>query len=278
MDLQVTHNILKSHAEAWHIYNDYYRETQGGKVGIALHGDWAEPVDPSKPEDVAAADLYLQFMLGWFSHPIFVDGDYSTILKAQVEKKRNECPLNEPVVLPVFTPEESQRIRGTADFFGINHYTSRLVNYTAGGCTPGPMTVGDFSAHVDPTWPSTASSWMYTPPWGLRRVLNYIDTEYLSVTKVPILITGNGMPTEYDGDSFNDTQRIEHMKGYINEALKGMKLKVVVYENIFVISYICFQILDKAFAPNFRNYIKKIEILQVQPSFAFVYIIFAYSL
>uniref|UniRef100_A0A8C4EUW2 beta-glucosidase n=1 Tax=Dicentrarchus labrax TaxID=13489 RepID=A0A8C4EUW2_DICLA len=219
---QVTHNMIKSHAEAWHVYNDKYRKTQGGKVGIALNSDWAEPMNPSRPEDIAAADRYLQFMLGWFAHPIFVDGDYPATLKTQIEQKRNKCPLSEPARLPVFTPEESRRIHGTADFLGLNHYTSRLVNNSEGGCTPGPQGVGDFQAHVDPSWSSTASDWIYSAPWGLRRLLNFISTEYLNVTKVPIHITGNGMPTEYSGDTINDSLRIEYMKSYINEALKAI--------------------------------------------------------
>uniref|UniRef100_A0A669DK22 Lactase n=1 Tax=Oreochromis niloticus TaxID=8128 RepID=A0A669DK22_ORENI len=218
---QVTHNILKSHAEAWHVYNDNYRKTQGGKVGIALNSDWAEPSDPAKPEDVAAADRYLQFMLGWFAHPIFVNGDYPAILKDQVEQKKIACPDSVPAKLPVFTPTESQRILGTADFFGLNHYTSRLVSNSNGGCTPGPEGVGDFHPTVDPTWSSTASDWIYPVPWGLRRLLNYISTEYLNVNKLPIYITGNGMPTDYSVDSLTDTSRMNYMRSYINEALKA---------------------------------------------------------
>uniref|UniRef100_A0A3Q1I872 Uncharacterized protein n=1 Tax=Anabas testudineus TaxID=64144 RepID=A0A3Q1I872_ANATE len=221
---QVTHNIIKSHAEAWHVYNDKYRMKQGGKVGIALNSDWAEPMDPSRPEDIAAADRYLQFMLGWFTHPIFVDGDYPATLKNQIEEKRKKCTHFEPARLPVFTSEEKKRIQGTADFLGLNHYTSRLVNISDGGCTPGPQGVGDFQAHVDPSWPTTASAWIYSAPWGLRRLLNYISTEYLNVTKVPIYITGNGMPTMYSGDTLNDTSRIEYMRSYINEALKAILL------------------------------------------------------
>lgn len=213
--------MLKSHAEAWHLYNTSYRKTHGGKVGIALNSDWAEPSDPSRPEDKAAADRYLQSMLGWFAHPIFVDGDYPAALKAQIEKKRTECPDSEPARLPVFTSEESQRIRGTADFFGLTHYTSRLVKSSDGGCSPGPQGVGDFQASVDPSWPSTASDWIFSAPWGLRRLLNYISAEYLTTSRVPIHITGNGMPTEDSGDAFDDSNRTEYMKGYINEALKG---------------------------------------------------------
>ncbi|KAK2906305.1 lactase/phlorizin hydrolase-like isoform X2 [Channa argus] len=221
---QVTHNMLKSHAEAWHVYNDKYRVKQGGKVGIALNSDWAEPMNPSKPEDIAAANRYLQHMLGWFAHPIFVDGDYPAILKTQIEEKRKKCPLSEPARLPHFSPEERKKIQGTADFLGLNHYTSRLVSSSDGGCTPSPQGVGDFQAHVDPSWPSTASAWIFSAPWGLRRLLNYISTEYLNVTKVPIYITGNGMATQYSGDTLNDTSRIEYMKRYINEALKALAL------------------------------------------------------
>ncbi|KAM9364868.1 lactase/phlorizin hydrolase-like [Pholidichthys leucotaenia] len=218
---QVTHNILKSHAEAWHVYNDNYRKAQGGKVGIALNSDWAEPKDSSKPEDVEAADRYLQFMLGWFAHPIFGKGDYPPSLTTQIEKKTNECPESPPAVLPVFTPAESQRIHGTADFFGLNHYTSRLVANIDGGCTP--EEVGDYEESVDPSWTSTDSDWIYSVPWGLRSLLNYITNKYLNVRKVPIYITGNGMPT----GGLNDTSRMDYMRSYINETLKAILIDEV---------------------------------------------------
>ncbi|XP_015240208.1 PREDICTED: lactase-phlorizin hydrolase-like [Cyprinodon variegatus] len=219
---QVTHNILKSHAEAWHVYNDKYRGPQGGKVGIALNSDWAQPGDPMKPEDVAAAERYLEFMLGWFAHPIFIDGDYSQVLKTQIEKKKTDCTGSVPAVLPTFTAEEKARIKGTSDFFGLNHYTSRLVSSSVGGCVPGPQGVGDFRAYVDPSWPTTASDWIVSLPSGLRSLLAYIKNKYLTTHNVPIYITGNGMPTEYSGDPLNDTSRIDYLSGYINEALKAI--------------------------------------------------------
>lgn len=212
--------MIKSHAEAWHVYNDKYRKEQGGRVGIALNADWAEPKNPASVQDVEAAERYLNFMLGWFAHPIFVDGDYPALLRNQIDQKIVECG-KEVAKLPVFTEAEKQRIKGTADFFGLNHHTSRLVTESRGGCTPGPDSVGDFQTHIDPNWPTTASSEIQTVPWGLRRLLNYIATEYISVTTVPIYITGNGMPTEYSRDLLNDTQRIDFLKAYSNEALKG---------------------------------------------------------
>uniref|UniRef100_A0A8C2D9N4 Lactase n=1 Tax=Cyprinus carpio TaxID=7962 RepID=A0A8C2D9N4_CYPCA len=220
---KVTHNIIKSHAEAWHIYNDNYRKLQGGKVGIALNSDWAEPRNPSSDQDVAAAERYLNFMLGWFAHPIFVDGDYPTVLKEQIEKKKGSCG-KELARLPVFTEAEKQRIQGTADFFGLNHHTSRLISESLNSCDAGPNNVGDFKTHIDHTWPPTVSDQIQSVPWGLRRLLNYISLEYTSITKVPIYITGNGMPTEYNGNMFNDNERVDYLQAYINEAMKAVLL------------------------------------------------------
>lgn len=217
---QVTHNILKSHAEAWHTYNDKYRNTQNGKVGIALYSEWMEPKNPSSSQDSAAAVRYLNFMLGWFAHPIFVNGDYSAVLKDQIKNKNNLCG-KELARLPVFTEVEMKRIQGTADFFGLNHYTTRLISEVLGSCDPGLNNVGNFKVDVDPTWPNTSSDHIHSVPWGLRRLLKYISVEYTSITKVPIYITGNGMPTEYSGDVFDDTQRVDFLKAYINEAMKG---------------------------------------------------------
>ncbi len=36
------------------------------------------------------------------------------------------------------------------------------------------------------------------------------------------------MPTEYNGDVFNDADRVDYLKAYINEAMKGKHLKIIV--------------------------------------------------
>lgn len=37
------HNLIKAHAEAWHLYNDKYRTKQGGLISITINSDWLEP-------------------------------------------------------------------------------------------------------------------------------------------------------------------------------------------------------------------------------------------
>lgn len=63
------HNLIKAHAEAWHLYNDVYRASQGGVISITISSDWAEPRDPTNQEDVEAAMRYVQvcFPLSTFS-------------------------------------------------------------------------------------------------------------------------------------------------------------------------------------------------------------------
>ncbi|XP_061861226.1 lactase/phlorizin hydrolase [Colius striatus] len=235
---KVAHTILKAHAKVWHLYNDRYRSQQLGKVGLVLNSDWAEPKTPTSSEDVRAAERYLQFMLGWFAHPIFVNGDYPDILKAQIWEANQQCSTT-VAQLPLFTEEEKSWVKGTADFFGLSHYTSRLVSAVANGtCTPSYGSIGNFSWHVDPSWPQTASSWIHVVPWGLRRLLKFVSQEYTG-TEIPIYIAGSGVPTEGAGHPANDTLRVDYLRRYINEALKAVKL-----DTVDVRSYIVRSLVD----------------------------------
>ncbi|XP_053113949.1 lactase/phlorizin hydrolase isoform X2 [Hemicordylus capensis] len=235
---QVAHVILKAHARAWHVYDIHYRPKQHGKVGIVLNSDWAEPKSPGSPDDVRAAELYLQFMLGWFAHPIFVNGDYPDILKSQIKQKNQECST--PIAkLPMFSDDEKLLLNGTADFFGLSHYTSRYISASINhSCTPSYENIGDFSQHVDPSWPQTPAPWLYVVPWGLRRLLRFVSQEYTG-SRLPIYIAGNGAPTDDGGDLINDTTRLDYYRLYINEALKAIKL-----DAIDVQSYIARSLID----------------------------------
>lgn len=54
------HNLIKSHAEAWHLYNDKYRSTQNGLISITVNSDWVEPKNPYKQEDWDAVQRHMQ--------------------------------------------------------------------------------------------------------------------------------------------------------------------------------------------------------------------------
>ena len=217
----VGHNIIKSHAHAWHIYNDMYRPSQDGQLGITLNSDFIEPFDRNNPTHVEAAETILQFNLGWFGHAIYVDGDYPQVMKDNVADKSAKQGLSQSR-LPEFTAQEKEFIKGTGDFFGLNHYTTTYAVDTDYVVSDPPSYYNDQNAgsFKDDSWPRTGSSWLQIVPWGLRRLLVWLDNEY----KVPIYVTENGVSTK-DVYELEDTQRVNYYKSYINEVLKG-KVKI----------------------------------------------------
>lgn len=64
------HNILKAHAEAYHIYNREFKLQQNGRVSLALDLIWSESAS-EKPEDKAAAEQRRQFEVSSRSNFIF---------------------------------------------------------------------------------------------------------------------------------------------------------------------------------------------------------------
>lgn len=62
--------------------------------------------------------------------------------------------------LPKFTEEEVAYIKGSSDYFGLNHYTSYLLQWADGpvGSIPSHENDLGITRHQDPTWPSGASS------------------------------------------------------------------------------------------------------------------------
>lgn len=213
------HNLLKAHAEAWHLYNDKYRATQGGQISITINCDWAEPINQYKQEDVDAARRYLLFFCGWFAYPIFKTGDYPEVMKKNVRERSLAFGLPKSR-LPEFTESEKQRIKGTCDFFGLNHYTTVLagravydLEYQA---YQGDREIYTWS---DPTWLGSGSVWLRMNPVGLRRLLNWMKEEF---NNPPIYITENGISEQ--GTNLKDVWREHYYRYYINEAMKAAKL------------------------------------------------------
>lgn len=82
---EVAYVMLLAHAKAWHTYDQEFRATQQGKVSIILNTHWGEP-KTDKQDDIDAADRSMEWWLGWFAHPVFVNGDWPEIMKVTVKK------------------------------------------------------------------------------------------------------------------------------------------------------------------------------------------------
>lgn len=212
---RVSHVIIKAHARVYHTYDEKYRQQQKGVISLSLNTHWVEPKDPGLQRDVEAADRMLQFSLGWFAHPIFRNGDYPDVMKWNVGN-RSELQRLAESRLPIFTEEEKGYIRGTADVFCLNTYSSVYVQHNTPRLNP-PSYDDDRELTVsDMTSPSVSTAVHAAVPWGMRRLLNWIKEEY---GNIPIYITENGQGLE--SPTLDDTARIFYHKTYINEALKG---------------------------------------------------------
>ncbi|XP_041970641.1 myrosinase 1-like isoform X2 [Aricia agestis] len=215
-----SHNMLLGHARAYHLYDKEFRPHQKGKIGVTLDAFFAEPKDSNKQEDVEAAERYLQMRLGLYAHPIYSEsGNYPDLVRERIANISRQQGFSRSR-LPEFTPEEVEMVKGTSDFFGLNHYTTYQMS-------PSEMEEDwqvpsmDHDVGVkmapDPSWPIPGCSWLAVYPPGFRKLLNWITDNY--GTKIPIVVTENGV---CDGGELNDYTRVSYFNNYLNQMLLAM--------------------------------------------------------
>ncbi|XP_071059625.1 lactase-like protein isoform X3 [Pseudochaenichthys georgianus] len=214
----MTFNNPWAHAKVWHTYDTQWRAKQKGMVGISLTGDWGEPVDITNQKDIEAAERYVQFYLGWFATPIF-HGDYPQVMKDFIGRKSVQQGLGTSR-LPSFSPQEKSYIKGTCDFLGVGHFTTRYItqkNHPSARSSSSYFTDRDLAELVDPRWPDPGSEWLYSVPWGFRRLLNFVKSQYGNPM---IYVTENGVSEKMLCTELCDDWRIQYFKDYTNEMLK----------------------------------------------------------
>lgn len=107
--------------------------------------------------------LFCLFQLGWYAHPVYSkEGNYPPELIKLVDEKSLQQNYTRSR-LPKFSPEEVTYIKGTADFFGLNHYTTYLLSKADGevGAIPSHENDVGIIRVQDPKWPAgSSSSWL----------------------------------------------------------------------------------------------------------------------
>ncbi|XP_049541756.1 myrosinase 1-like [Anopheles darlingi] len=215
------HNLLKAHAEAVHMYRRIFQPKQQGQIGITLDTSWPEPATNSE-EDRNASEMAAQFYLGWFGHPIFsATGNYPQLMIDRIGAMSRQQGYTKSR-LPSFTPAEIERIKGTADFFGINSYTSILVrkndrNNSANFPVPSFNHDMGVVESASPDWPSSGSVWLHVVPSGMSKLLNWIRREYNNPL---VYITENGVS---DRGGTNDLKRIDYFNSYLEAVLNALE-------------------------------------------------------
>jgi len=206
---------------------------QQRQIGITLNGDWDEPFSNST-EDVMAAEREKLFQLGWFADPVWF-GDYPQVMKEYVGDR-----------LPSFTQQQQQLLRGSHDFFGFNHYTSRWVSNnpdapSGRGWETDKKTAPTAERDGEFIGPVADSSWLYVVPWGMRKILNWIKDRY---DNPAIMITENGcdVPDESSmplAEALNDTFRVNYFKSYLAEVALALN-----EDGVNVTGYFAWSMLD----------------------------------
>ncbi|XP_075991781.1 lactase/phlorizin hydrolase-like [Anticarsia gemmatalis] len=215
-----TKYVLLAHAKAYHIYDKEFRPTQGGNIFITLSAAWYEP--DSEDHEQAAYEATM-FEWGQYAHPIFSEtGDFPQIMKERIAAKSAEQGFFRSR-LPEFTPEEVEFVKGTSDFFGLNHYSTSLVyrNETAVGYHASPSYFDDIEVlfYSKPEWVTSiagATTMTTSVPWGFYKLLTNIRETYNNPT---VYICENGFATH---GGLDDYDRVDYYRTYLDAMLDAI--------------------------------------------------------
>ncbi|KAG8646358.1 beta-glucosidase 12-like isoform X1 [Manihot esculenta] len=221
----VAHNMLLSHAAAVKLYKRKYQGSQKGKIGITLISHWMVPFSNSKL-DKEAASRALDFMYGWYMDPLTC-GEYPQAMLNLVGNR-----------LPKLTKDQSEMVKGSFDFIGLNYYSAFYAAALPANSNPINISYSTDSftnltseRNGIPIGPSDGSIWIHSYPKGLGNIVKYTKERYNN----PIIyITENGIDQFDDGtltleELRNDTYRIDYYKHhlvYLNKAIQeGVNIK-----------------------------------------------------
>uniref|UniRef100_A0A8R7PVU1 4-hydroxy-7-methoxy-3-oxo-3,4-dihydro-2H-1,4-benzoxazin-2-yl glucosidebeta-D-glucosidase n=1 Tax=Triticum urartu TaxID=4572 RepID=A0A8R7PVU1_TRIUA len=202
------HNTLMAHASVASLYREKYQNMQKGVVGISMYSYWSYSLTNSTV-DLDATQRCKDFLFGWILDPL-VFGDYPEVMKKNVGSR-----------LPSFSKVQSEVIKGSLDFIGINHYYSLYVNdrplETGVRDYNTDMSVDSRGSRTDPPLSPSAPTNVPSDPKGLQLVLEYLKETYA----IPVYVQENGMGSADDG--LDDADRIGYLRSYMESTLNAMR-------------------------------------------------------
>ncbi|XP_050684812.1 myrosinase 1-like [Leptidea sinapis] len=228
-------HALLSHARAFHIYDTEFRASQGGQIGIVLDAEMYLPSTDSE-DDIQAAKDMLDFTFGQYMDPIYSEnGNYPQRFIDLVAEASARQGLSESRLRP-FSQEQIDYLKGSADFLGLNHYTTSYVyrNSSVMGMHPVPSYMDDVQAatYKDTSLPVAAGGWIRIYGPGLYKALVYIKDNY---NNPPIYIAENGFATHM---GLNDDDRVEYYRSYLTGVLDAID------EGVDVRAYCAWSLMD----------------------------------
>lgn len=150
-----------------------------------------------------------------------VFGDYPDTMKKNVGSR-----------LPAFSVSESELVKGSFDFVGLNHYFLAYIKDNPSSLNKEPRDMTSdmaLSFFLNPDTPADAKGHIFQQfysaqnglisPSGLFGILEYLNQAYGNPL---IYVHENGFATPRNG-TLNDTTRAEYMHAYIGSVLEALR-------------------------------------------------------
>ncbi|KAI8574736.1 hypothetical protein RHMOL_Rhmol01G0377400 [Rhododendron molle] len=195
------HNILLAHASAASLYKNKYQGKQKGLIGINIFAYWLVPYT-NATEDVIATQRVNDFFIGWFVNPL-VFGDYPDIVKKNAGTR-----------IPAFTNLESQQIKGSFDFLGLNHYATLYIKDNPNKLK---MDIRDFNADMAADMIPVHGD---TPPDQVRDGGKFMKLVSPFSGLLPLVLIGQQTRRN---STLDDMPRVNYLCGFIGGLLDALR-------------------------------------------------------
>ncbi|XP_011071744.1 raucaffricine-O-beta-D-glucosidase-like [Sesamum indicum] len=220
----VARNLLLCHAATVQSYRTNFQVVQEGEIGIVLNSS-CHYRSQLLLGDESVKRAY-DFMLGWFLEPVI----YGQFPKTMLDNaKANIVP---------FSDKETQLLKCSVDFFGLNYYTADFVATESN--PPGVGYPADqrciyssYDKENNPVGDPTSLSWLYMVPKGLYDHMEYLKKTY-GQDLPPMYITENGVADKNDtaltakqacADTIRTRYHQEHL-AYLRKAIYELRVDV----------------------------------------------------
>ncbi|KAH9637954.1 hypothetical protein HF086_016380 [Spodoptera exigua] len=184
-------NVVMAHAKAYRLYDEEFRSKYHGKVSLANHHVWFDPLTPA---DAELAELARENCVGKYAHPIYSKaGGWPPALEKALGEYYSKLGYSKPV-LPPFTQQEIEYVRDEGTTLQQHKSKSQL-------------SMENYELHNIPS----RFFFFQVHPEGIRRQLVWLKQQYGDIEYV---ITENGLSTE---GGLDDQDRIDYYRKYLRQ-------------------------------------------------------------
>lgn len=148
--------------------------------------------------------------------------------------------------LPEFTAEEAELVKGSNDFYGMNHYCSHFIR----SFEPEPASPDDIEGNLECLFfdkegnavgEETQSPWLRPNAPGFRKLLNWISERY-NFPRILLTEFGTSIKNENDlkyPEILNDEFRCNYFRTYIQAMAEA-----VAQDGVNVFGALCWSLMD----------------------------------